>query len=67
MNRLHFAALALAFAVSTTAGVAQSQRRMPLEPGDAFPELYVYDATGKPFNTKSLTGQYTVLVNGCLT
>lgn len=67
MSHSHFAVLALAFAISATAGVAQSQRPMPLGPGDSFPELDVYDAVGKPFNTKSLTGQYTVLVNGCLT
>lgn len=67
MNRSHFAALPLAFALSATAGIAQSQRPMPLGPGDPFPELEVYDAAGKPFNTKSLTGQHTVLVNGCLT
>lgn len=67
MNRSQFAALALAFAVSTTAGVGQTRRPMPLGPGDPFPELDVYDAAGNPFNTTSLTGQYTVLVNGCLT
>ncbi len=67
MNRSRFALLALAFAISAAAGVAQSQRPMPLGPGDPFPELEVYDAAGKPFNTKSLAGQYTVLVNGCLT
>lgn len=67
MNRSHFAALPLAFAISATVGISQSQRPMPLGPGDPFPELEVYDAAGKPFNTKSLTGQYTVLVNGCLT
>ena len=67
MNRSHFAVLPLVFAISATAGIAQSQRPMPLGPGDPFPELDVYDAAGNPFNTKSLTGQYTVLVNGCLT
>ncbi len=67
MNRSHFAALPLVFAISATVGIAQSQRPMPLGPGDPFPELEVYDAAGKPFNTKSLAGQYTVLVNGCLT
>ena len=67
MNHSRFAALALAIAVSGTTGLAQSQRPMLLGPGDPFPELDVYDATGNPFNTKSLTGQYTVLVNGCLT
>ena len=67
MNRPHFVGFALAFAVSATVVCAQPQRSMPLGPGDPFPELDVYDATGKPFNTKSLTAQYTVLVNGCLT
>ena len=67
MSRSHFAVLALAVAISATAGIAQSQRPMPLGPGDPFPEVDVHDAVGKPFNTKSLTGQYTVLVNGCLT
>ena len=67
MSRSHFAVLGLALAVSATASIAQPQRPMPLGPGDPFPELDVYDAVGKPFNTKSLTGQYTVLVNGCLT
>lgn len=67
MNRSRVAVLVLALAVSTAVGMAQSQRPMPLGPGDPFPALEVYDAIGKPFNTKSLTGQYTVLVNGCLT
>lgn len=67
MSRSHFAVLGLAFAILATASIAQSQRPMPLGPGDPFPELDVYDAVGKPFNTKSLAGQYTVLVNACLT
>lgn len=67
MNRSRYTFLALALAVSTTVGTAQSQRPMPLGPGDPFPAVEVYDAVGKPFNTKSLTGQHTVLVNGCLT
>jgi len=67
MNRSRFAVLALALAVSAMVGMAQSQRRLPLGLGNPFPAVEVYDAVGKPFNTKSLTGQYTVLVNGCLT
>lgn len=67
MNRSRLAVLALASTVSTSVGMAQSQRPMPLGPGDPFPAVEVHDAVGKPFNTKSLTGQYTVLVNGCLT
>ena len=69
MNRTRVAVMALAIAVSTTAGVAQSpkSRSMPLAPGDQFPELDVYDAAGKPFNTKSLKGNHAVIVNGCLT
>ncbi|MDE0109861.1 MAG: hypothetical protein OXJ37_03055 [Bryobacterales bacterium] len=67
MNRSRFTVVTLALAASTTVGMAQSQRPMPLGPGDPFPAVEVYDAAGKPFNTKSLTGQYTVLVNGCLT
>ena len=67
MSRWHFSALPLAFAISATVGIAQSPRPMPLGPGDAFPEMEVYDAAGEPFDTKSLTGQYTVVVNGCLT
>lgn len=38
-----------------------------LKAGDAFPEVSLFDASGKPFNTRSLKGQYTVLINGCLT
>lgn len=67
MNRPQFVGFALAFAVSATVVCAQPQRAMPLGPGDPFPEVDVYDADGRPFNTKRLTGQYTVLVNGCLT
>ena len=67
MNRSRFAVLALAFTISATAGIAQSQRPTPLGPRDPFPELDVYDAVRKPFNTRSLTGQYTVLVKVCLT
>ncbi len=40
---------------------------MPLEAGDPFPQLDIYDAAGNPFNTKRFEGQYTVIVNGCLT
>ena len=67
MSLSHFAALALAFAVPTTAGFAQSPRPMPLAPGDPFPELEVYDAAGSTFNTNSLQGQHAVIVSGCLT
>jgi len=42
-------------------------QEFPLQVGDPFPEADIYDATGKPFNTKSLKGRYTVIVNGCLT
>ena len=38
-----------------------------LKVGSPFPAADIFDAAGKPFNTKSLRGQYTVLVNGCLT
>lgn len=38
-----------------------------LKAGDTFPAVEVYDEKGKPFNTRSLKGQYTVVVNGCLT
>lgn len=67
MEGSRFATLALAFAVSTAAGVAQSPRSMPLAPGDPFPEMDVHDAAGNPFNTGSLKGQHAVVVNGCLT
>ncbi|MCP5118430.1 MAG: hypothetical protein GY953_47065, partial [bacterium] len=39
----------------------------PLKVGDPFPEVDIYDADGNAFNTKSLKGKYTVIVNGCLT
>ena len=67
MNRSRSSALALAFLVSTTTGVAQGPRPMPLKPGDPFPRLDIYDAAGNSFNTKGFEGQYTVIVNGCLT
>jgi len=38
-----------------------------LKVGDAFPSVAVFDEAGQPFNTRSLKGQYTVVVNGCLT
>ena len=38
-----------------------------LKAGDPFPSVAVFDESGKPFNTRSLKGQYTVVVNGCLT
>lgn len=38
-----------------------------LKLGDPFPAVEVYDEAGKPFTTRSLKGQYTVVVNGCLT
>ena len=67
MNSSRIAALALTFAISAAVGIAQSRRPMPLDPGDPFPELDVYDADGTPFNTRTLAGTYTVLVSGCLT
>lgn len=40
---------------------------LPLNVGDTFPVIEVFDAHGKAFSTKSLKGKYTVVVNGCLT
>lgn len=63
-----FAAVAALLALASSVPVsAQRGRGLPLSPGDPFPEIDVYDASGKPFNTKSLKGKYTVIVNGCLT
>jgi len=42
-------------------------QEFPLRVGEAFPEVDIYDDSGKPLNTRSLKGQYTVVVNGCLT
>lgn len=38
-----------------------------LKPGSAFPVAQIYDAEGKAYNTSSLKGFVTVVVNGCLT
>ncbi len=38
-----------------------------IEVGAQFPEVDIYDAEGNPFNTRRLKGNYTVIVNGCLT
>ena len=38
-----------------------------LEAGSAYPEVGIYDAQGRPFDTKSLKGHFTVVVSGCLT
>ncbi|MBM78997.1 MAG: hypothetical protein CMJ78_00185 [Planctomycetaceae bacterium] len=35
--------------------------------GDALPDISGYDAKGKEFHLRSLKGNYTVLVFGCLT
>lgn len=67
MSRSNSAVAALAFVAWPTAGVAQSPSPRLVEPGDAFPELEVYDGAGNSFNTKSLKGYYAVIVNGCLT
>jgi hypothetical protein len=67
MKRFHLVALTLGFLLPVAAGVAQNRGPMPLRPGDRFPEIDVHDASGKKFNTKSLKGKYTVIVNGCLT
>ena len=67
MTRSSIVALLLASILSPAAGLAQLGRPMPLSPGDPFPEIDVHDATGKRFNTRSLKGKYTVIVNGCLT
>ena len=67
MRRLTIGFAALALLASAGAGLAQNRGRLPLAPGDSFPEIDVHDASGEPFNTKSLKGKYTVVVNGCLT
>lgn len=38
-----------------------------LQVGSQFPDVRIYDAEGKPFQTGDLNGAYTVLVSGCLT
>ncbi len=38
-----------------------------LKVGSEFPDLQIYDAAGKPFQTSELRGGYSVLVTGCLT
>ena len=38
-----------------------------LEIGSQFPDVQIFDAEGKPFQTADLRGSYTVLVTGCLT
>lgn len=35
--------------------------------GDQFPDLVVYDPSGKKMKTSDLRGHYTVLTFGCLT
>ncbi|MFN7935576.1 MAG: hypothetical protein U0R19_19755 [Bryobacteraceae bacterium] len=35
--------------------------------GAPFPALSIFDETGRPYNTSSLKGRWTVLVSGCLT
>ena len=35
--------------------------------GDSLPDVELYAADGKSFQLRSLRGQYTVLVFGCLT
>lgn len=48
-------------------GMQQRFESSGLKPGDPFPEVDLFDARGKPFNTKSFKGKYTVIVSGCLT
>ena len=38
-----------------------------LEVGSPMPEVTVFDQDGKPFETASLKGKYSVVVFGCLT
>lgn len=38
-----------------------------LKVGSPMPEVTVFDETGKPFETASLKGKYSVVVFGCLT
>ena len=37
------------------------------ELGDLVPDIAILDQEGKPFELRSFTGSYTVLVFGCLT
>ena len=53
--------------LSPMAALEKRFQEFDLKVGDPFPEVDIYDAEGKPFNTKSLKGKYTVVVNGCLT
>lgn len=48
-------------------GVVSAFARTGLKVGSPLPHVSLFDDQGKPFNTKSLVGQYTVLVSGCLT
>ena len=38
-----------------------------LDVGSLMPEVTVFDSEGKPFETASLKGKYSVIVFGCLT
>lgn len=38
-----------------------------LKLGSAMPDLTIFDQEGKPFETASLRGKYSVVVFGCLT
>lgn len=38
-----------------------------LKVGSQFPDVEIFDAKGKPFQTSELRGSYSVLVTGCLT
>ncbi len=73
MNRLRSSCWIFALCLASAAA-ASAQRpggrsggELELKPGDRFPHVDIHDASGAPYNTKSLKGFFTVVVSGCLT
>ena len=73
-NLLPLVAVALLGASTAIAQVDNARARLNvqfaasgLEVGSQFPDVRIYDAEGKPFQTGDLNGAYSVLVSGCLT
>ena len=75
MRMFPFAGIAIVVALLPAVVFAQQRKKASEEDfvkekpavGDPFPDLVVYDPSGKEVKTSGLRGHYSVLTFGCLT
>lgn len=68
MSRMLSAGLLLSFVVAPVGGQQTPRAQFDVPgPGEAVPEVTVFDDSGREFSLRELRGEYSVLVFGCLT